>query len=959
MISQEEIKNNAIAFAKEFANENSEQAEAKTFWDAFFNVFGIPRRRVATFEKPVKKIDGKQGFIDLLWKGVILVEHKSKGKNLDKAFIQAKDYFEGLKDYELPKYILVSDFEHFRLYDLDDDVIHEFNLENFYLNIHLFDFLLGYQKRNYLETDPINIKAVEILGKLHDKLKDIGYIGKDLEIYLVRLLFCMFAEDTSIFQKDIFREYIDCYTNENGKDLSGHLHIIFDTLNTHEDKRYTILDDTLKLFPYINGNLFSDLIRPAYFDKSMREMLLQACALDWSLISPAIFGSMFQSVMNPKERREAGAHYTSEKNILKVIEDLFLNDLYEEFNTLYYNTFLLEQFHDKIASLKFLDPACGCGNFLVIAYRELRELEFKVIERIYHQELKNGKLNTHIGNILKVNVDQFYGIEYDEFPSKIAQVAMWLTDHQANIKISKIVGQYYVRFPLNKSARILHKNALEFNWQNILVEEWKENNPTPELESITYYNKKKGRKKDVETLNIFEKNEEVEKIPVIAFDYIMGNPPFIGKQMQTDKQKNEISRVFYGTQTTGVLDYVCAWYLKAAQYIQNTKIKVAFVSTNSITQGEQVGILWSLLFQEYKIKIHFAHQTFEWKNEGKDNAAVYCVIIGFANFDTDKKYIYQYKDIKGKEEKIKVKNINPYLVEGNDIFISKQKKSICDAPDISFGSMPNDGGHFLLTDEQKNDLLQKEPLAREYIRPLISAKEFLNNEKKWCVWLKDITPDKLKKMTELSNIIKAVEKHRLNSIREATQKLAERSMYFAEDRQPQNDYLAIPATSSEHRKYIPMIFCTKEQIINNTCLFIENADLYIFGMLHSSMHIAWVKRVCGRLKSDFRYSNEVVYNNFPFPENITIKQKQKIEEASKEILNIRERFKENSLANIYNPLYMPLDLVKAHNNLNKIVDKCYYSKGFDDDESRLICLFSLYEKYINRLGLVTNEIVEV
>lgn len=954
MINQEEIKNNAIAFAKEWANENSEQAEAKSFWDAFFNVFGIPRRRVAMFEKPVKKLDGKQGFIDLLWKGVILVEHKSKGKNLDKAFEQAKDYFEGLKDYELPRYILVADFERFKLYDIDNDITHEFNLENFYLHLHLFDFLLGYQKRVYIENDPVNIKAVDILGKLHDRLKEIGYEGHDLKIYLVRLLFCMFAEDTSIFEKDIFREYIDCYTKENGKDLGGHLHIIFDTLNTPYEKRYKVLDDTLKTFPYVNGNLFADLTRPAVFDTKMREMLLQACALDWSLISPAIFGSMFQSVMNPEERREAGAHYTSEKNILKVIENLFLEDLYEEFEKIQKNKPLLIAFHEKIASLKFLDPACGCGNFLVIAYRELRELELKVIQQIYQKELLNENGFLDIKDILKVNVDQFYGIEYDEFPSKIAQVALWLTDHQANIKASKIFGQYYIRLPLKKSARILHNNALELDWKNILIEEWKEKNFVPPPPPPVYYSRKKGRIKNVNTLDIFKENEELQKIPVLHFDYIIGNPPFIGKQLQTEKQKNEITKVFYQIQNAGVLDYVCAWYLKAAQLIQNTKTKVAFVSTNSIAQGEQVGILWSLLFQEYKLKIHFAHQTFQWKNEGKDNAAVYCVIIGFAHFDINKKYIYQYKDVKGKEERIKVKNINPYLVEGNDLFISKQKKSICDAPSISFGSMPNDGGYFLLTDEEKNHLIEKEPLALPYIKPLISAKEFLNNEKKWCLWLKDITPQELKKLTLVTERIKAVQQHRQQSTRDATQKLAQFPTEFAEDRQPLNDYLAIPRVSSENRKYIPMIFCTKDEIVNDTCLFIENADLYIFGILTSAMHIAWVKRVCGRLKSDFRYSNEIVYNNFPFPEKISKTQKKKIEEAAEQVLAVRKLYSDSSLSDMYNSVLMPVSLVKAHQKLDKLVDECYDLKGFDDDESRLICLFSLYEKYMNRLGLVMS-----
>ena len=426
-LSWNEIKQRAIAFSKKWEDESSEDAEAKSFWDDFFNVFGISRRRVATFEHSVKKLDTKQGFIDLLWKGVILVEHKSRGKSLDKAFQQAKDYFSGLKEHELPKYILVSDFARFRLYDLDTDETKEFELKDFVNHVHLFGFMAGYEKRVYKDEDPVNIQAAELMGELHDRLKDVGYTGHDLEVYLVRLLFCLFADDTSIFNKGIFREYVDHHTKEDGSDLAMHIASIFQVLNTPPDRRLKNLDENLAQFPYVNGKLFEEAVQLAAFDRKMREILLKACAFDWGKISPAIFGSMFQAVMNPTERRNLGAHYTSEKNIQKLIKPLFLDDLYIEFEKAKGSKGKLEELHKKIANLHFLDPACGCGNFLIITYRELRDLEILILLELR----KTGQLVTDVSSIIQVDVDQFAGIEYDEFAVRVAEVAMWLIDHQS------------------------------------------------------------------------------------------------------------------------------------------------------------------------------------------------------------------------------------------------------------------------------------------------------------------------------------------------------------------------------------------------------------------------------------------------------------------------------------------------------------------------------------------------
>jgi hypothetical protein len=573
-LSWNEIKSRAIAFSQEWENETSEDAEAKSFWDGFFNVFGISRRRVATFEQSVKKADNKQGFIDLLWKGVILVEHKSRGKSLDKAMQQAKDYFPGLKEHELPKYILVSDFQRFRLYDLDNDITSEFELKDFFNQVHLFGFIAGYEKRTYKDEDPVNIEAAELMGKLHDLLEGVGYTGHDLEVYLVRLLFCLFADDTGIFDKGIFWEYIDLHTKSDGSDLAMHIASIFYILNTPPEKRLKNLDSNLAQFPYVNGKLFEEVLQPAAFDSQMREMLLKACALDWGKISPAIFGSMFQAVMNPKERRNLGAHYTSEKNIQKLIKPLFLDDLYTEFEKVKGSRGKLKEFHQKIASLHFFDPACGCGNFLIITYRELRDLEIKILQELN----KSGQQFIDVKDIIQVDVDQFAGIEYDEFAVRVAEVAMWLIDHQMNIKVSHEFGQYFVRLPLSKAAKIVHGNSLQIDWETVVAKE--------------------------------------------KLNFILGNPPFVGKTYQDAQQKADMQSVFGGMKNVGLLDYVTTWYIKAAQLIQNTNIRCAFVSTNSISQGEQVGIIWQELYNNYKIKIHFAHRTFSWSNEAKGNAAV-------------------------------------------------------------------------------------------------------------------------------------------------------------------------------------------------------------------------------------------------------------------------------------------------------------------------------------------------
>jgi len=896
-LSWNEIKERATKFSKEWEDTQNEEADAKPFLVEFFNVFGINSKKFATFEHRVKKLDERDGYIDLLWKGTILIEMKSRGKNLDKAFQQAKDYLHGLKQHELPKYILVSDFENLKLHDLEEEIIVEFKLNDLVNNVQNFGYLLGYQKKVYKEQDPANIKAAELMGKLHDRLKEIGYDGHPLEVYLVRLLFCLFAEDTTIFNKQQFQDYIANRTNEDGSDLAPKLQELFQVLDTPNEKRFKNLDEQLDEFPYVNGKLFQEILPMASFDSKMRTSLLECCYIDWSKISPAIFGSMFQSVMNPKERRNLGAHYTSETNILKLIKPLFLDELWAEFETVKSNKNKLPEFHKKISELKFLDPACGCGNFLVITYRELRLLEIAILRATY----KNGQGVLDIREIIWLDVDMMGGIEYEEFPARIAEVAMWLIDHQMNMQISNEFGQYFARLPLKKSANIVHGNALQVDWESVITKE--------------------------------------------KLSYIIGNPPFIGKQIQTQDQKQDMEHIFAGSSGNGSLDYVTAWYLKASQFIQETKIKVAFVSTNSIVQGEQVGNIWGLLFSKYKIKIHFAHQTFSWSNEAKGNAAVHVVIIGFANFDIKDKSIFEYENIKSEPHEIKVKNISPYLVEGKDMYIISRTKPICNVPEIIKGSETTDNGHFMLSKDEVEFLKQKHPEAIKFIRPFIGGGDFINGNVRHCLWLKNANSSEIRNIPFIQERIERVKNFRNASSKARTRHWANFPTLFSEDRQPSEKFLMFPKVSSEKRKYIPFAYVEPEFIVNNTASFIINASHYNFGILESKMHMTWMSYVCGRMKSDFIYSNNIVYNNFPWPENPTEKQKTNIENAVNKVLLVRSSFPNYSLADLYDPLSMPPNLIKAHIELDKAVDLAYRNVAFTSEANRMVYLFELYEKY--------------
>jgi hypothetical protein len=901
-LSWNEIKSRALAFSREWADATDEASEGKPFWIAFFEIFGITNKRVATFEHAVKKFGGGQGYVDLFWPGVLLVEQKSRGKNLDRAFAQALDYFPGIKERDLPRHIVVCDFAHFRLHDLETGATYEIPLKDLHKHIRHFGFIAGYEAQEIKPQNPVNIQAAERMGKLHDVLKAGGYTGHALEVLLVRLLFCLFADDTGIFQPaSALRIFIEERTSEDGADLGLWLARLFQVLNTPESVRGANLDEQLASFPYVNGKLFEEALPLADFTTAMREALLDACALDWSSISPAIFGALFQSIMDDRARRNLGAHYTSEENILKLIKPLFLDELWVKFERVRSNKNKLFEFHKTLRTLTFFDPACGCGNFLVISYRELRTLELEVLRAAH----TSGQQVLDIHHMISVDVDQFHGIEIEEFPAQIAQVALWLIDHQMNLKASEEFGMYFARIPLKTSPHIVNGNALRLDWNEVL--------------------------------------------PAKRCSYIMGNPPFGGKHYQSGEQRADQASVTGTIKGGSDLDFVACWFIKAAAYINNHAAHVAFVATNSITQGEQVSILWSAISKIGEFKITFAHRSFKWSNEAKGNAAVHCVIIGFAEKLTAPCRLFDYEQPTGDPHERVASEINPYLIEGPNIVVTKRSIPLSQMPLMRYGNKPTDGGHYILSTEERDQLISSEPAAERWIRRYMGSEDFINGLTRYCLWLKSISPRELRQMPLTMKRVEAVKAFREASSAEPTRKSAQTPTNFFYVSQPSTPYIIVPEVSSERRRYIPIGFMTPDVICSNTNYLVPDASFFVFGVLTSAMHMAWTSVVCGRLKSDFRYSASIVYNNFPWPDHPSDAQSQAIEAAAQTVLDARAQFPDASLADLYDPLSMPPALLKAHQKLDAAVDKAYGKSGFKSDAERVAFLFDLYRQYTSLL----------
>ncbi len=916
MLTIETLRNNAAKFANDFSAAHYEMGQGQSFIIGLCKVFELDYLRAVRFEDRVKKAKGK-GRIDAFFPSLLLVEMKSAGKNLDDAYNQATDYFDGLKTEDLPRCVLVSDFQNLHLYNQETkEEPLKIKLSELPQHIERFRFLTGYQKIVTERLERISKEAADKMAVLHDAIKATDYTGKDLETYLVRLLFCLFADNTGLFgENGTFLHYLKTWTDTDGSDLHGALNKLFDTLNTPDEKylaehtdykgkkRLNNLPEHLADFPYINGALFEGGLAECYFDESSRAILIECANLDWSEISPAIFGSLFQAIMHfddeaanakTKKRREFGAHYTSEANILKVINPLFMDDLRAEFNTIpKTHQRKLVTFHQKLAKLNFFDPACGCGNFLIIAYRELRLLELEVIKR----QCGAKPTDKEIQSLILCDVDQFHGIDIDESAVHIALVAMWLTDHQVNLKV-QVLGNYYNRIPLVKKANIVCANALRIDWTTVI------------------------------------KPKECS--------FIMGNPPFVGAKMMNDAQRADIAPIFGKLKNGGLLDYVAAWHVKATEYIKkNPKIPVAFVSTNSICQGEQVTVLWSWLLEQ-GVKIRFAHRTFRWSNEGRGVAAVHCVIVGFGLQEPSSYRLFACgENIKGEE--IKATQINPYLVNAPNVLIERRNKPLCDVPEIGIGNKPIDDGNYLFTTEEKAEFIAKEPASEPFFKRWLGAHEFINGYERWCLWLGDIEPNKLTKMPLSMERVAAVKKFRASSKSKPTRKIAATPRRFHVEFMPTSDYLVIPEVSSQTRDYLPLGFLSPDTLSSNKLRIFPNATKYFFGVLQSQMHMAWMRSVCGRMKSDYQYSVSIVYNNFPWA-TPDAKQIKAIEEKAQAVLNARAVHTTSTLADLYNPLTMPPNLTKAHAALDKAVDAAYGYKEGKDDTARVAFLFEQYQK---------------
>ena len=909
-LSWNEIRARAARFTDEWKNAHYERGESQTYYNEYFELFGVTRRRVASFEEPVKRLGEERGFIDLFWKGVLLVEQKSAGRDLVRAKQQALDYFPGLKEHELPRYVLVSDFQTFELYDLEDNTAIHFTLPQLPQHVEAFGFILGVQKRTFRDQDPVNIEASEMMGKLHDALKAAGYTGHNLERFLVRLVFCLFADDTGIFEpRDIFFTLITQRTNPDGSDTGLWISQLFEVLNTPVNQRQHNLDEDLAQFPYVNGDLFAERLPFPAFNAPMRSLLIEALDFSWDAISPAIFGSLFQSVMNPHERRAQGAHYTTERNILKVIEPLFLDDLRAEFKRLAARRDsgrrkALETFHQKLSALRFFDPACGCGNFLIISYRELRLLEIDILKALR----KDTQLKLDVATLCQIDVDQFYGIELGEFPARIAEVALWMMDHIMNNKLSLEFGESYARIPIKKSPHILPADALEMNWSDL--------------------------------------------IEASECSYVLGNPPFGGSKYQSEKQREQVRRIAKLGGSGGTLDYVTAWFITAGAYLGQSRAHVGFVATSSITQGEQVAQLWPILFDRYGLEISFAHRTFAWGSDARGMAHVHVVIIGLTRRDQEppEKRLFSYSDIKGDPTESRHTALTPYLFDAGTVVnrhlvVEEISRPLCNVPQLVIGSKPIDEGHYIFSGEERAEFLHREPGAKKFMHPFIGTDEFLYDLDRWILYLDGASPGDIRSMPAVKERIAAVRRFRQNSRSPGTQKLAETPTRFHVTVVPDRPFLVIPEVSSEKRDYVPIGWLNTPTIPSNLVRVLLDADLWHFGILTSAMHMAWLRQIGGRLESRYRYSIGIVYNPFPWPETSN-PQKTKIRSLAQVVLDARAQFSTSTLADLYDVDAMPPPLRKAHRALDEAVDKLYRSAAFVGDRDRVEHLFGLYEKLL-------------
>lgn len=915
-LSWNEIRVNATEFAARWADDWDEKGEAQTFWNEFLSVFGVDRKRVATFEKrAARKSTGGRGFIDLLWSDVMACEHKTRETKdekvdtvLQKAEDQALDYLDSLTDEDLPRYIVTSDFGHLRILDLvTGEPQFTFQLKDLPLQVDRFGFIAGYQKRDFSAAaeQKASIEAAKLMGALYERLAAVGYADHESNILLTRMLFLLFGDDTGLWERGLFQWWVETRTGEDGTDFGPQLAMLFQTLNTPESKRPKNLDEMLARFPYVNGDLYAASISISAFDKPMRDVVLQASAFDWGGISPAIFGSMFQSVKAVEARRALGEYYTREENILRVIRPLFMDDLHAEFEASKASTIKLNKLRARLGQMRFLDPACGCGNFLVVAYRELRRLELAIMVRLAELDKAQGvqqSVNVAIG--MQVTLTNFHGIELEEWPAQIARTAMFLADHQENLLVGQQFGQAISVLPLTVAADIRVGNATDIGW--------------------------------------------AEVCPPGDNTYVLGNPPFVGMAMMTAGQQADRTRVFNlvpGGERTGRLDYVTCWYALAIRYLKGTHGRCAFVSTNSVTQGEQARTLGPFL-KFHGFEIDFAHRTFAWTSEAPRAAHVHVVIVGFSEGGVAAtKHLFDYPNLKADPIVSTPKAINIYLAASTVAAIGKHRVPIVSGlPKLTEGNRPQDGGGLIVT-EAEYPQFAADPIASKYLRRLIGTKDTLHGWKRWCLWMVGANPADIPKSQLLQDRLAIVSDARNKSPTESAHEKAKTPSLFFAIRQPTKRWLFVPRHSSEGRVIVPMAFFGPNVIPHDSALAADGADEYVFGVLQSSMFDAWIRTVSGYIKSDVRVSPDLSYNSFPFP-SPDAKQRQRVADAAQAVLDARAQFPDLPLADMYDPLVIPPALVKAHKALDSAVDACYGRRVFKGQAARLAVLFAAYEKVV-------------
>ena len=970
MKTDKQIAIAAAEFAERWKGRGYEKGDSQVFWtELLTEVYGIDNPSTFIRYEEQVKVD-KTNFIDgHIPSTKVLIEQKSLGKDLRKGIVQsdgsvlnpfqqAKRYAAELKYSERPRWIVTCNFAEFLIYDMEqpNGEPEQVLLENLGKEYYRLQFLVDKKSEHLTKEMEVSMQAGEIVGKIYDALlKQYDDSSAEalrwLNILCVRIVFCLYAEDAGVFAHDQFHNYLASY---GADDLRNALMRLFEVLNTPQDKRSKYLKDDLKAFPYTNGGLFAEEIEIPQFTDELKATLLQNASLDfnWSEISPTIFGAVFESTLNPETRRSGGMHYTSIENIHKVIDPLFLNDLRKELDLILEEKVerkrerKLDEYQSRLASLTFLDPACGSGNFLTETYISLRRLENEAIRERYHGQTMMGEFL----NPIKVNIQQFYGIEINDFAVTVATTALWISEAQCLAETERIIKHDIDFLPLKSYTNIREGNALRMDWDVI---ERKTDIPTIYAKNVHLILEPVSAMASEATAEYDEVNIVTPRFDgdikpdtqryQVHYDYIMGNPPFVGYSLQTKEQKDDIMNVFVDNKgkpykSAGKIDYVAGWYYKAAQLMRTNKdTRAALVSTNSIIQGEQVAAIWKPLKELFGVHLDFAYKTFRWDSESSSKAHVHCVIIGFSNVIVPK-VLYDNETQKA------ATNINAYLIDAPDVFIDTRSKPICDVPQMRSGGKPVEGGFLILSSEEKEHIEKSEPNLSQYIRPFTSGDDFINNKKRYCLWLVGVSPTEIKHSPELMKRILAVKEFRQNSTKEATRKCADTPSLFMEIKAPMSDYLLIPATSSERRRYIPIGYVNKEVIPNNAVQFVPEASLYHFGVLTSNVHMAWMRVVCGRLEMRYRYSANIVYNNFPWC-NPTEAQKAKIEQTAQAILDARAKYPESSLADLYDELTMPAELRKAHQDNDRAVMQAY---GFDVKtmtESQCVAeLFKMYKE---------------